>query len=690
MEILDRLDNAQRESVLAGEGLVRVRAGAGTGKTTVLTTRIVHLVKERGQDPARIVATTFTNKAAKEMSERTLALGGVDVQDVVITTLHALACSILRECWDLAGFVAPRFTIADESESQSMIRDCIDESDILGPKPEKRDTEFEKIRNATVKEITRKIGRWKENGLTIEQVQDPNRSRRSMKDEDAALIYVAYQEKLRQQNMADFGDLTILAVRVLEENPDVLDEVSDYFQWFMVDEFQDTNLIQLRFVELLASKHRNLMVVGDDDQSLYSFRGAVPNMMDRIHELVPDIADKGITDCALITNRRCTDEILAPANLLVDYNTRLEPKVLESGRSGSPVSTSAYPSDVAEAKGVVAMIEELVDTGVAPEEIAVLGRTSHVLNGIEQPFEKTHVPYSMQAGTAFHQRSEVLDVIAYMKLAVNPRAAKSFERIAAKPPRGLGTAAVEAIVSMADAGNGYSIHEALSAFASSPGLKANAREGAAELARHLRVLEAAVDQDEDAETVIRYIMNDTGYYDWLFGQKEVPKRAKASMQGILDRAQEAEGIRAFIDDMALRSEQEDRSDDGVHIGTMHGSKGLEWDHVFVVGFEAGIIPNQKALDEESQIDISDPWVSEGGGGLEEERRLAHVALTRARHTAHVSMAGARRQGPKFQQSKPSMFFNEAELGVPKVSQRLADLKVARKKKARPIANYGYS
>lgn len=684
-DILAPLDPEQRRAVLAGGGLVRVRAGAGTGKTRVLTTRIWHLALRLGVAPERISAVTFTRKAAREMRERAEALGGSALSGTRITTLHSLSARMLRRRWREAGLASPDFTIASEDEVTDLVAAAVETSGVLGPVPDPNDKELKAIRREFVKLCTRRIGRWKENGLSAEDAASPIRHRRTAEDEDVAAVYVAYQGELDRRNMLDFGDLALRTVRLLESSPAVLAAEAGGVEWMLVDEFQDINGIQLRLVALLSSAWRNLLVVGDDDQSLYAFRGSIQRLMDRAPDLLADVAGNGFTDVGLVTNRRCTDDILGPANLLVDYNRRDEPKVLRSGRNGAPVTVSGHPSDAAEAEAIVERIRALIAAGTRPEEIAVLGRTSMVLEPVAQALARASVPHSVQAGTAFHERGEVRDVLAYLLLAVDPCLDLAFARIAARPTRGLGPAAVDSILALARTRE-VAIHEALAAAAVTGGMRSDAAEGAARLARHLDALAAAARDGADSEDLVRYVLDQVGYSEWAWGQKQPPKTLRSSLEGLLEMAREQPSFRDFVLDLSLLADPEEASADGVHIGTLHGSKGLEWDAVFLPGFEEGIIPNQRALDEASRArgDQDDPWCTDAAGGIDEERRLAHVGLTRARHLAHLSFAAARGFGGRKRPAKPSRFLREAELDVPRVTQSLAAAKAGR-----PGAGGGY-
>jgi DNA helicase-2/ATP-dependent DNA helicase PcrA len=662
--LLDGLDPDQRDGVLAGPGLTVIVAGAGTGKTRVLTTRAVLLVSS-GLRPSSIVAVTFTRKAAAEMRERAETMGGGALAGVRFSTLHSLSANIVRRHWRAAGLRSPDFVIADDDEELEIMRAAVETAGLVGGREDGRDKEWRKVRDEAAKEAARVIGRWKSNGLTVVEAADRGRARRGEREEGLAAAYVAYQEGLASRNMLDFDDLTPMAVRALEADPHALDQEAGRIGHLMVDETQDTNRSQMRLLGLLASCGADVTCVGDDDQSIYAFRAAIPRLMERLPPFFPEPSARAVNRVRLVTNRRCTDEILEPANLFVDYNPREEPKVLRSGRSGSAVTVSSHATAEAEADAVASRIEGLVSDGADPGSIAVLVRNRSVADAVGLALLRRRVPHEMQAGTSFLERSEVKDILAYMKLAVDPSQELAFLRIAAKPTRGIGPAAAKAVTEHA-AERGCPIHEALAALAGSSGLKGAAREGAAALGRQLAVIADAARSGEPVEDILRYVLDRVGYLDWSHAQKDAPTTLRDSISSLYDFAGTAATVGDLLSDAALTRGAEEAARGAVHVGTLHGSKGLEWDHVLIPGFEEGIIPSERALAEAATAgDPEDPWCCTGGGGLEEERRLAHVGMTRARHTAHVSFAWNRKLYGRDRPSKPSRLLREAELPVPR-------------------------
>ena len=690
MDSLEGLDGPQAEAASAGTGLLSVIAGAGTGKTTTLTARLAWLVGGRGADPRRIVATTFTRQAALEMRHRAVLRAGDALAGVTVCTLHSLAAAVARRHWQAAGLPGPDLLVADADEIRQLVTEAVDSSGVAGPVPCREDGDAVQMRRSFVKLCIRKISRWKENGLGATEAVDPSRPRRTAEDEDCAAVYAAFQEAMAERGLVDFGDLTMAAVRALESDPVILEEETGRIEWFLLDEAQDTNLVQLSLIRLLTSRCLGVTAVGDPDQSLYSFRGAIPGFMDRLPVLLPGVAARGFRTVPLVVNRRCTDEILSAANMLVDYNRRPEPKVLVSGRSGPVPEVHAYANDREEGEAAAEWAAALILAGADPEGIAVLGRTKTVLGPVGLGMVTRRVRHAMQAGTGFMDRTEVRDVLAYLKLAMNPSLDTAFMRVAARPTRDVGPGAVARVLAEASARD-IPIHSAL-AVAAEPGRGMNApgRAGASLLGVHLEALAHGARSAETSERMVRFVLDDIGYSDWAARQADPPATLLASLEGLLDMAREQPSFADFLSDISLLANPEDRAVGAVHVGTLHGSKGLEWDHVLIVGVEEGLLPSKMSMDEASRFsgDPDDPWETASTGGIEEERRLAHVGLTRARLTARMSFAAARGPASFRREGKPSRFLREAELEVPR-PRRPAVQAPATQGKKRKMAKASY-
>jgi DNA helicase-2/ATP-dependent DNA helicase PcrA len=668
-EFLGSLDPEQSIAATTERQRVRVIAGAGTGKTRTLTARIAWLLTEKKVAPTGIWAVTFTNKAAKEIKTRLVELLGDSVASGVQTgTFHSLACRILRRFPDRCGLKNKDFIVLDEDETVALIERVLDHSGVVDPysppqgvsKDEEKATRkaFEAERKRLARDASRRIQRWKDRGLTIDMIEDPDRPQRNADDELFARIYVVYQAALEERNAVDFGDIVLKAVRMFDADAELARYVSSKIVHLLVDEFQDTNPIQWRLIRHLMWHHGNLFVVGDLDQSLYAFRDATPVIMEAL-------AEEGYFDVVLHRNRRCTEQILEPANLLVDHNARQVPKELRSGRDGDPVTTSAHGNEFQEAAAIVKKIRALVDEGVNAGEIAVLSRVAHVLRPIEEGLFRQGVPYTLIGGTSLLEREEIRDLVAYARLAVNPLDDLAFSRVINKPLRGLGQAALDAIVKISEA-RGVDYAEACGIFASSAvsRIRADAREAARSLGNLLSYLGTMHASGASAEAILRAIVAETGYLDWLRKSKEDGHIRINNVETLTDLAARRENVVEFMQELAIMTDvdADERSDAGrVRLGTVHGAKGLEFDHVFCPAFEAGIIPHPRSFYEGGGDVGDDPWLLPGGGGIEEERRIAHVAFTRARHSLHVSWSKVRGGSRGREGGGPSPFVAEAEL-----------------------------
>lgn len=663
--MLDGLDSGQRVAAEAGGGLVVARAGAGTGKTRMLTTRIAHLVVGLGEHPASVLATTFTRKAAAEMLERAVAVGGEALRDVQIRTIDSVAARILRRRWAEAGLPSRDFLIADEHESAAVLMEALAEVGLVQPGDEAATT------REMARDMGRRIGRWKENGLSPADLDEHVRPRLGQADTDAARTFAVFDAGLRNRSMVEFSDLCRLAGNALEADPRVLAEEAEAVRWLLVDEAQDINKAQLRLLRMLSSHHCNVTLVGDDDQSLYSWRGSIPALMERAAEFFPSPAARGVVSADLVTNRRCTDDVLQVANSIVDYNPRPEPKVLSSGRSGTPVQVASFRDENAEAEWVASRIQDLLAQGTPPTEIAVLARVGSVLEAVARALLLRGVPHAVQSGSALWDRPEVRDVVGYLKLAVVPDLDVAFRRVVSRPVRGLGPKAADAVVAYCRAQDAPA-HEALDALAAQGAFRSkDGVDGALSLARHLRELAAAASRGASSEDLVDYVIRDIGYGEWALSQPDASRNLRTSFDSLREIARLRPLLHDFLAELAIGGEGEERSTEGVHVGTLHGSKGLEWDHVFLVAFEEGVLPSRRALEEAGNAqpapggDRSSPYWTDTVGGLEEERRLAHVGLTRARHGAAVTMVSQRSRNGVPRPARPSRFVAEGGLEVPR-------------------------
>lgn len=691
-DLLDGLTQEQLKGATAGGGTVAVEAGAGTGKTRTLAARIAWLLRTGAAEPSEIQAVTFTRKAAQEIKERLLAAIGPAAKAVRVGTFHGLSARILRRHPRIAGLIDEGFSIVDPEEVAILVEAGVDAAGawpaFVPPEPfpgadgkaqeravKAARREDREARARFVGACVETILRWKEAGIAAEDAADPERPRRGAHEERIATVFVAYQAELERRNMADYTDLLLRVVRMFDRHPEIARAEAEAVRHLLVDEYQDTNPVQARWTEHMSAVHGNLFVVGDPDQSIYAWRGARPALM-------AAAAGRAATGVALTLNRRCTDQILEPAVRLVDRNPRPKPKALRSGEKGAPVTSSSHLDEEDEASHVAKEIRKLLNAGAEPSRVAVLCRTSQPMQAIERALIAERVKYALAGGTALLDREEARDLMAYLRLAANPCDDLAFRRVVNKPSRGLGPAATDAICAAAARGAG--LHEACLLFAGSRAgtVKAEARKAAGKLASDLRALTDAVRRGERAGDVVHLALVSTGYMDWL--EAEGAEERIVNLKAMMRLADEAEDAIELLHDLSTATDADaPRDGERVLVSTMHAAKGLEFDHVFCPAFEKGVIPHPKQLAAQTGAADPDPWEGPRSGGVEEERRLAHVAFTRARKTLHLSCA-ATRNG---RTAGPSPFFAEAGLAEPEASRPPKPAATPVRAKA-PYASYG--
>lgn len=693
--MLEGLDPEQASAAKAPQGASLVVAGAGTGKTTTLTARISWLMEGLGIPASQIMAVTFTNRAAREIRERVQASVKGSTAGLRLGTFHGLSARILRRHAEAAGFRDASFAIADEDDQKAFMRAAAVVPGAYGPfvvpdwvqdenslKAARKD--YDSGLRDFVSKALRQVSLWKAWGLTDAEASDPSRLARDEATERFAAAYSAYQYELESRNMADFGDLILKAVVLFEKRPDILEQEAGSVRHLLVDEGQDANPVQVRWARMLSSVHGGITVVGDDDQNIYGFQGGYPGAME-------DMAGPSAVRYRLTRNRRCTEEILRPANLAVDYNRRKEPKVLSSGRHGAPVRATGHATEASEAAWVAARVREAIDEGTDPSSIAILFRTAHAMAPFEEALARKNVPLVVTSGRSLLEREEARDVLAMVRLAVNPMDDVAFHRLATRPPRGLGTSAIEALTAFS-AARGVPFHEACFA-ACDPkaglGIRKDGREGAAALGRALALLAEEGTWGRPPWDMISVGMAETGYATWLEKQDGAADRFR-TVEAVQRLAEGYDDAREFLDDVVLLTDGDAGDMSGrVRLSTIHSVKGLEFDHVFCPCFDQSTMPNPRSVEEGRRGSPGDKWDGPHGGGLEEERRLAHVAFTRARHRLDVSFAWRKvGRGGKSREGGPSSFIEECELQWEDMgSASTADL--GRKKARRRAGRLGF-
>ena len=631
--LLEGLNEPQREAVLAGDGPLLILAGAGSGKTAVLTRRIAHLVESGRARPGEILAITFTNKAASEMRERVERLVGRRARAMWVMTFHSACARMLRAGADRLGYTRG-FTIYDEQDSLRLVKRCIDELDI-DPK------------RFTPRAVRRQISDAKNTLLDA----DAYRERiSSFFEQTAADVYGLYEQRIHAMNAMDFDDLLIRCVNLFELFPEVAERYQQGFLHILVDEYQDTNHAQYRWLQLLSEEHRNLAVVGDDDQAIYAFRGAdIRNILD----FEDDFPDAHVVK--LEQNYRSTQTILSAANAVVTNNRGRKAKALwtELGQ-GDPVHVTELEDEHAEARFVGGEIERLVDEGHSREEVAVFYRTNAQSRVLEDTLVRYGVGYRVIGGTKFYERAEVKDALSYLTLVANPQDAVAFQRVVNAPRRGIGQTTQARIVSHANT-VGESVWDVASRPEEVPGLGTAAVRS---VSRFMSTMSRLRELAEHASVgdLLGDLLGETGYTEALEAERTIEAQGRLeNLEELVGVAREydasggVEGgdpsLEEFLQQVALFTDQDALDDDDgvVTLMTLHNAKGLEYPVVFVIGCEEGVFPHMRAIE---------------AGDLEEERRLCYVGITRAMRELYLTYAKVRSLFGNRDWNVPSRFLAE--------------------------------
>lgn len=623
---LSVLNENQREAVEKIDGPVLVLAGAGTGKTRVLTTRLGHLLNLRKARPWNVLAVTFTNKAAGEMKERVAAIIGPAAEQLWLGTFHALGAKILRRHAELVGLQS-NFTILDADDQQRLVKQILQAEGIDDKKWPAR-------------MVLTLIQRWKDRGQTPDKVSAADSG--DIAGGRLHQIYRLYQERLRVLNAADFGDLLLLNLKLFQENPDVLAKYQQQFSYILVDEYQDTNIAQYLWLRLLAQAHKNICCVGDDDQSIYGWRGAEIGNILKFEKDFP-----GATVVRLEQNYRSTTRILAAAGGLIAQNEqRLGKTLWTDGDHGDPIAITGSWDGEEEARKVADEVEAYQRRGIALEQVAILVRAGFQTREFEERFITLGVPYRVVGGARFYERLEIRDAIAYLRLIHQPADDLAFERIINKPARGIGKTTLQSIHGLARVAERPLMHCARELL-SSDELRPAGRRALAKALESFDRWRGLSESMHHAE-LAAMVLDESGYTEMWQKDKtpEAPGRLE-NLKELVSAMEEFDTLAGFLEHISLVMENTATSQGAqVSLMTLHAAKGLEFDVVFLPGWEEGIFPNQRALDEN------------GAAGLEEERRLAYVGLTRARRHVEISFAANRRLHGLWQAAIPSRFVQE--------------------------------
>jgi ATP-dependent DNA helicase UvrD/PcrA len=621
------LNPPQREAVLTTDGPVLVLAGAGTGKTAALTARLAHLLYTRLAWPSELLAVTFTNKAAREMKERVGRIVGEAVEGMPwLGTFHSIGAKMLRRHAELVGLKS-NFTILDTDDQLRLIKQLIAAADV----DEKR---------WPARLLASLIDRWKNKGWTPDQVDAGEAE--GFANGKGARLYAVYQARLRDLNACDFGDLLLHMLVILRGHRDVLEQYQQRFRYILVDEYQDTNQSQYLWLRLLAQSHRNICCVGDDDQSIYSWRGAEVTNILRFEQDFP-----GAKIIRLEQNYRSTPNILAAASGLIAQNSgRLGKTLWTEADEGGKVEVVGIWDGPEEARRIGDELETVQRRGGRLADCAILVRAQFQTRELEDRFIAIGLPYRIVGGFRFYERAEIRDALAYLRIIAQPADDLAFERIVNVPKRGLGDKAVAKLHLLARA-EAIPLSVAAARILDTDELTGAARKSLGNLVGDFARWRAKLDALPHAE-LARLILDESGYTAMLQADRSAESAGRLENLTELARAMEDyETLGAFLEHVSLVMDNDaDRESDKVTIMTIHAAKGLEFDNVFLAGWEEGVFPSQRALDEG------------GKASLEEERRLAYVAITRARKRCVILHAANRRIYGQWTSSIPSRFVTE--------------------------------
>src|SRR4051812_17478891 len=634
-DYLEGLNPEQRAAVEAVEGPVLVLAGAGTGKTRVLTTRLAHILATGKARPWELLAVTFTNKAAREMRERITAIIGPQAEGLRwLGTFHSIAAQILRRHAELVGLKSS-YTILDTDDQERLIKQLLEAENI--------DT-----KRWTPKALAGLIDHWKNRGWTPDRL--PPAEAQHFANGKGQALYRQYQERLRVLNACDFGDLLLHNLTIFTANPDVLAEYHDRFRYVLVDEYQDTNVAQYLWLRLLAQKRQNVCCVGDDDQSIYGWRGAEVDNILRFERDFP-----GAKVIRLERNYRSTSHILAAASGLIAANkSRLGKTLWTEAEGGEKVVVRGVWDGEAESRLIADEIERAKkgSTDRNPRkyrDMAILVRASFQMRAFEERFVLLQIPYTVVGGPRFFERAEIRDAHAYLRLIYSPNDDLAFERIVNTPKRGIGDTTVQKLLQIARL-NGVSAARAARQIVTTDELAARTRTALATFLRDLDRWRAEAARLHHAR-LMEAVLEESGYTDALKLDKTPPSQTRLeNLKELVQSMASFETLEAYLEHVSLVMDL-DRGPaaDAVQIMTLHSAKGLEFPLVFLPGWEEGVFPSQRSMDEK------------GEKGLEEERRLAYVGITRAREGARFSSAANRQVYGRWTSQLPSRFVDELPL-----------------------------
>ncbi|WP_374570750.1 UvrD-helicase domain-containing protein [Phenylobacterium sp. J426] len=626
-DYLQGLNPEQREAVEATEGPVLVLAGAGTGKTRVLTTRLAHILASGRARPWELLAVTFTNKAAREMRERITQIIGPAAEGLRwLGTFHSVAAQILRRHAELVGLKS-NYTILDDDDQERLLKQILEAENI-------------DVKRWTPKALNGLIDHWKNRGWTPDRL--PPAENQAFANGRGQALYRLYQERLRILNACDFGDLLLHNITIFTSQPDVLADYHDRFKYLLVDEYQDTNVAQYLWLRLLAQKSQNLCCVGDDDQSIYGWRGAEVDNILRFERDFP-----GAKVVRLERNYRSTSHILAAASGLIAANKgRLGKTLWTEANEGEKVVVRGVWDGEAESRLIADEVERARKAGRKYSDIAILVRASFQMRAFEERFVMLQIPYVVIGGPRFFERAEIRDAVAYLRLIYSEDDDLAFERIVNTPKRGIGDTSVQKLL-QAGRLNGVSASRAARQIVLTDELAAKTRTALANFLRDLDRWRSQIPQMPHYR-LMETVLEESGYTDALRLDRSPQAQGRLeNLKELINAMSQFDTLEAFLEHVSLVLDLDRSSgDDRVQIMTLHQAKGLEFPLVFLPGWEEGVFPSQRSMDEK------------GEKGLEEERRLAYVGITRARQDARISFAANRQVYGRWTSQLPSRFVDE--------------------------------
>jgi DNA helicase-2/ATP-dependent DNA helicase PcrA len=629
-DYLAGLNPEQRQAVEATEGPVLVLAGAGTGKTRVLTTRLAHILATGRARPWELLTVTFTNKAAREMRERITGIIGPQAEGLRwLGTFHSIAAQILRRHAELVGLKS-NYTILDDDDQERLIKQVLEAENI-------------DAKRWTPKALAGLIDHWKNRGWTADKL--PPSEGAQFANGKGEKLYRMYQDRLRVLNACDFGDLLLHNLTIFTKNPDVLGEYHGRFRYILVDEYQDTNVAQYLWLRLLAQKAQNICCVGDDDQSIYGWRGAEVDNILRFERDFP-----GATVIRLERNYRSTSHILAAASGLIAANKgRLGKTLWTEADGGEKVVVRGVWDGEAESRLIADEIETAKRKGRKYRDIAILVRAAFQMRAFEERFVLLQIPYVVIGGPRFFERAEIRDAVAYLRLIFSEDDDLAFERIVNQPKRGIGDTTVQKLLQIARL-NGVSASVAARQLVLTDELAARTRTALTTFLRDLDRWRGEAARIQHAR-LMETVLEESGYTDMLRLDRSPQAQTRLeNLKELVNAMGQFDTLEAFLEHVSLVLDLDKSSgDDRVQIMTLHQAKGLEFPLVFLPGWEEGVFPSQRSMDEK------------GEKGLEEERRLAYVGLTRAREEARVSFAANRQVYGRWTSQLPSRFVDELPL-----------------------------